>query len=1166
MKELTRIKLINWHYFVNQTIDLRGSTLITGDNGSGKSTILDAVQLVLVADLRQVKFNVSAFDETKRNLLGYARCKTGSDAADGRVYLRGGDITSYAALEFFDSEKKQYFVLGAAIDSYKDNSTYAIKYFKIENSRLGDELFLQGQRPYNIKELKEALRARKAVLYPTAESYRRDLLVKLGSLGERFFSLFVKAISFKPITDIREFVYAYVLEERPINIEVMLENLQRYKEYSDLAAETGRKIAALEDIREKYGEIEREQRKVLAQEYLIRRGVRDQAAADLAANRRSVKEKGAELTRQVTRLRQARQQQKKLDDDYQAHRDTLAANSTFQLVERLKREINGLRDAQKEQAQRRDRVAAAAGAQVEVLTELLALAGDGLGAAAASGLGADGAPVLTEERVHLEAVAALLGAVAQGGWPEEAKATVADADDDRIGEASGLLAGGQELLHRLGERVGERLWTLGSEVKKLGEEENELRRHLESLKSKKFVYDRTVTALRDLIAVHFNRQGQEVTPAVLCELLEVPNEKWQDAVEGWLNTQRFDLIVAPEHFDAALAVYERGKRKHNISGVGLVNTGRVIRFLDRQEPGSLAEEVRSDNEYALAYVRLLLGNVMKCESEQELKHHRRAVTPTCMTYRNNAARQIHFRVYETPFIGERAFARQIARKEARLEELEREKARLEEAVRALEELRRLCTGRDEEYILVRQNLDVFGELAETGRRLAKVDGELRAVDTSGIAEIQRKLKELEQERGEAGQRIERLVDARGGLKIEIKRLGQERGGLETAGAEAEAAFQSFCGAYADLVEQGEKRYARERRDKAPGEIAANFRHNRKSLEGGISKQQNALIGLLSAYANKYQFGGRVSAEDIGDYQAEYKKLTQSELPEYEDKIKQAQQEAEVEFKEHFIFKLRENIENAYTEFNFLEAALKGIHFGTDQYKFHVRTSERHRMFHEMIMDTALVEGGQSLFDSLFRERHQEAMDELFDKVTNLPPSHLSDSIAEYTDYRTFLDYDIKIYHDNGETSTFSKVCREKSGGETQTPYYVAILASFVQLYRAKTNRGGIRLVMFDEAFNRMDSDRVENSLRFIRELGMQAIIAAPTDKCEYIAPHVPTTLLVLRDGHYSWIEDYQQLKLDAAVGAAVEAGAPAPDRPATEGAARSEGETAARRRAGGLEA
>lgn len=67
-------------------------------------------------------------------------------------------------------------------------------------------------------------------------------------------------------------------------------------------------------------------------------------------------------------------------------------------------------------------------------------------------------------------------------------------------------------------------------------------------------------------------------------------------------------------------------------------------------------------------------------------------------------------------------------------------------------------------------------------------------------------------------------------------------------------------------------------------------------------------------------------------------------------------------------------------------------------------------------------------------------------------------------------------------------------------------------------------MLFDEAFNRMDIDRMENSLRFINEMGMQAIIAAPTDKCEFISPHVPTTLLVMRDGKNSWIEDYKQFK------------------------------------------
>ena len=45
MKKLTKIKLINWHYFQNETINVDGSFLLSGENASGKSTILDAIQL-----------------------------------------------------------------------------------------------------------------------------------------------------------------------------------------------------------------------------------------------------------------------------------------------------------------------------------------------------------------------------------------------------------------------------------------------------------------------------------------------------------------------------------------------------------------------------------------------------------------------------------------------------------------------------------------------------------------------------------------------------------------------------------------------------------------------------------------------------------------------------------------------------------------------------------------------------------------------------------------------------------------------------------------------------------------------------------------------------------------------------------------------------------------
>ena len=74
MYQLTAFRLVNWLHFTDVTRPLSGTTLLTGENGEGKSTILDALQLALVADLRQVSFNKAVGHTTgrvKRTLKGY---------------------------------------------------------------------------------------------------------------------------------------------------------------------------------------------------------------------------------------------------------------------------------------------------------------------------------------------------------------------------------------------------------------------------------------------------------------------------------------------------------------------------------------------------------------------------------------------------------------------------------------------------------------------------------------------------------------------------------------------------------------------------------------------------------------------------------------------------------------------------------------------------------------------------------------------------------------------------------------------------------------------------------------------------------------------------------------------------------------------------------------
>ena len=159
--------------------------------------------------------------------------------------------------------------------------------------------------------------------------------------------------------------------------------------------------------------------------------------------------------------------------------------------------------------------------------------------------------------------------------------------------------------------------------------------------------------------------------------------------------------------------------------------------------------------------------------------------------------------------------------------------------------------------------------------------------------------------------------------------------------------------------------------------------------------------------------------------------------------------------------------------------------------------------------------GSTLFSSILEEQYHEEMEDLFSKLTESDTA--GDSILqEYTDYRGYLDYDIEVTS-NGKPQLFSKIYGEKSGGETQTPYYVAIAASFAQMYSLGES---IRIMMLDEAFDKMDDERIASMMKFFKDQKFQVILATPPAKMEIIGEYVDDIFVVYREGYNSFIEAY----------------------------------------------
>ncbi|MDZ7794524.1 MAG: SbcC/MukB-like Walker B domain-containing protein [Spirochaetia bacterium] len=253
----------------------------------------------------------------------------------------------------------------------------------------------------------------------------------------------------------------------------------------------------------------------------------------------------------------------------------------------------------------------------------------------------------------------------------------------------------------------------------------------------------------------------------------------------------------------------------------------------------------------------------------------------------------------------------------------------------------------------------------------------------------------------------------------------------------------------------------------------------------------------------------------------------TELPAYREKIARARREAERQFKEHFVARMNEYINDARESFAEINHTLKEISFGEDQYSFSIRERPEKRQILEVFRTAMKVEEYKdTLFESLTSEEEKQSIEALFKEI--LTNDLDSPRVREICDYRTYFTYDIRIRHMHSidkstgrpHESNLSKVLREKSGGEAQTPYYVALGASFFRFF--KEEEGAIRLALFDEAFNKMDDTRIGTALTFFRRLGMQVVTAVPTEKIETIAPYSDQVNLIFRHNYRAYAREFAQ--------------------------------------------
>ena len=1099
MRLLTKIKLINWHFFTNETIPLDGNTLITGDNGAGKSTLIDALQLVIVADLRKIRFNSSAFeDRTTRDLRSYLRGKTGAEGE--AAFLRSENFSSYIVLEITRTTSDKPYLIGVVCDYYHATGEEDHVFFRIDEEELRDELFFKEPHlPYSRREFFDYLKARGM----KHQNYRNDLgryisdLRQLfGGAKESFFSLFSKGISFSPITDLRRFVHDYILEEKIIDVETMRDYFEKFREVERIIGDTKREIGALERIEKVYNDIVKLRRQLDLGGYMVRRAsleLQQVRAGQKKAEREEAEQALKALLEQIDR---DRRQLQSLEKEIDRLRTEIADNESFKREQELQR---GLRELGEELA-RLGRL------EKNLSSQFKQEAGEGEDLLRV--LQRVDAPLLLSQPLP----AAVERWLAAAGAPE--KSYPEDWEE--------LAAGWQRamewlLLHR--NSCEEDAQDLRKQIARLNED-------LRGLSKNQILGSQSpAMRLKKILEQELRTPAGEPVPVhIFCEAIEIRDPAWRNAIEGYLYPQKFDIVAPPGYFNAALDLYRREMLSSKLENVGLVNTERLLEEAHPLRERSLALEIAAEIDYVEAYAARLLGDVIKCDSVGELVEHAAAVTPEGVLYRDHSLRQIPRAHFELPYIGREAIRFQLARKKEELQEAEHLLAEAERCIAAAASLGRLALDKRDRYRAWSQTVEQLQARPALEEGQAARQRELLSLDFSELKELKKALDRQGDSLDKLKEKLDQAAEERGGLRAKIESLaGTVEELLQTVEAERAACEAKIAALPELLQEECVKKWVREAARKSPAELQQNYVNSNMGAETRIARRRSDLVRLRTEFVYSFHFSGDPAAEDNEAFGRRLQLLVESHLQDYEARAREAREQAEQSFQENFVARLGEFIKLAREEIKELNRALKDMRFGTDAYRFSLTPSQDTRRYYEMIMDRGVYQG--SIFRETFFQKHGETITDLFNEITR-GGDDFSVNVQALTDYRTYLDFDIIITDTHNHKSYFSKVARDKSGGETQVPFYVAILASFYQAYQLYRKSDTLRLVVFDEAFNRMDADRIEEAVAFMKNLGFQAVVVAPTGRIQLIVPYMNTNLIVMRDGFNSFIERVSRKDLE----------------------------------------
>lgn len=1078
--KLKKMLLINWLYYEKTLLSFDDIVFLSGKTGEGKSALIDAMQIVILGKTDNSLFNKSANDKTTRDLMGYLKGKY----KNGTFKRDKGSFSSHLCMEFED-QKGQSYSFGIVFDCSGSTRSDMNYRFYMMNQPIPEHQFLEenslfgkGTHVYDIRQMKKFLDSfhdRSCRMFNTNMDYRSYFKQRMLIKDERFFDVFKMAVAYTPMMNISEFIVKNICnEEEDLNLEEMQEEIQDYRQMKEQLETVKKKKEQLSEIHEQYLDILKDQEQ---KETLL------------------VEQEAVAYQMMLLEQKQVQQQYETYTKSYQElMKQSKDADLEYQRLEKVMEELNDKR--KDNSAEILERKIQSAKQQYDILHKDVAEVCEQL---KSKGRQLEDQLDILEDIEDEEAIALeeydLSRKKLQVRTSINGSEKLSTFDLDGYGQL-------KQDLYRINEQLSLSRSTLYTNVKEQKQQLEELYATQKELEHGKKPYPKELLALKQELAVQLKaKHGKNISVSILADHITIKDEAWRNAIEGYIRNQKLNLIVEDGYFMDAFRIYRSMKHHPEFHTYSIIDQAKA-KPGNRPNAVTLYDYVEVDQESLKPYVEYLLGRVVCCNEEAKIRDYPISITQDCMLYSGYAVSRMNPNSYKIPFIGADSVERQLKEVIFQIKEHKEQLEKVEGLYKMIEHIHLDQSISDDFLRQLESGIEKAGNMEDLAHQMEDLRKAQTPESLQELMELDDQIKQTKLARNKVhGLQIEQGA-RKHNMETEMASCNDRIQELQKLLNETPLPSQGIPQSIADITEVEEMQRRKQKIDFTLRELTTQLELGKERL---FSKKTH------------YNDSFRISlnpAFDCDDYEREYEKHSQNVVEGYIEKCHLAEQKAYECFQNNFFSAINGKIDNVKSQIDRLNRSIKRHQFGRSQYEFVCTCNEDYREYYDLITNKEL--NGHNLLNTHVYEENEELIHELFDKISALSSMQdrkqyheLEKEVKMLSRFTTYLKFDI-LENGNSLRATIGS----SSGGETQTPFYVAVLVSLFSVYDAPS--GGLQLAIFDEAFDKMDNERIEECINLLKSLGFQAIIVTPTDKISNLSKSADMTLIAAtdeRNGH-----------------------------------------------------